>query len=112
LKIWPQIFTGVSVCLSLCATAGLLLWVHGGTDRQTDTIPFHKLCSAYYMGSANNDVTNNNVLVNQTTLGDSMRLMGNGERWSNEGAGPQGGRPQTEGGAMGIGRGMGETYLS
>jgi len=50
--------------------AGLLLWVHGGTDRQTggqtdvtdgqvDRRPMivqtHGLCSAYYAGIANNN---------------------------------------------------------
>ena len=39
------------------AVAGLLLWVHAGTDRRTvrwtDTVPFHGSCTAYYAGSAN-----------------------------------------------------------
>ena len=40
------------------AAAGLLMWTHAGTDqctdRQMDTVPFHRPCSAYYTGSANN----------------------------------------------------------
>ena len=30
----------------------LLLWTHAGTDRRTDTVPFHRPCSACYAGSA------------------------------------------------------------
>ena len=36
------------------AAAALLLWFHAGTDRRTDTVPFHRPCFAYYAGSANN----------------------------------------------------------
>ena len=28
--------------------AGLLVWTHFGTDRQTDTVPFLEPCSTYY----------------------------------------------------------------
>jgi len=28
-----------------------------GTDRQTDTVPFHRPCSAYYAGNANKGIT-------------------------------------------------------
>ena len=34
----------------------LLQWANG-TDRRTDTVPFHRPCSAYYAGSANNNRT-------------------------------------------------------
>jgi len=34
------------------AAAGLLLRAHAGTDRRTDTVPFHRPCSAYYAGNA------------------------------------------------------------
>ena len=30
------------------AAAGLLVWACAGTDRRTDTVPFHRSCSAYY----------------------------------------------------------------
>jgi len=33
--------------------AALLLSAYVGTDGRTDTVPFHKHCSAYYAGSAN-----------------------------------------------------------
>jgi len=36
------------------AATGLLLLVHAGTDRWTDTIPLHRPCSSYYASSANN----------------------------------------------------------
>jgi len=29
------------------AATGLLLWAHGGTDRQTDTAQLHRPCSTH-----------------------------------------------------------------
>ena len=48
--------------------AGLLLWARAGTDRRTDTVPFHRPCSAYYADSANNTVVILIWLLYITTL--------------------------------------------
>ena len=39
-------------------TRRTLLQRANGTDRRTDTVPFHRPCAAYYTGSANNSLSN------------------------------------------------------
>jgi len=53
------------------AAAGLLLWARAGTDRRTDPVPFHKLCSAYYAGSVINNVC---IIANSSGVTSAKRV--------------------------------------
>jgi len=55
--------------------SGLLLCAHAGrdmrADRRTDTVPFHRPCSAYYAGNANKrGVASNSALAVEGTSTD------------------------------------------